>query len=119
MPSSPWSRRIRMRPEIIRQVFRKELRETLRDRRSLAITFGIPLLLYPLLMLSVAGLSVSTQRRMERQTIRLAVVHPEAAPHLLGQLRRRESGVQLVPTAMPRTALAGNQVDAVLVLPPE
>ena len=51
-----------MRGEIIRQVFLKELRETLRDRRSLAIMFGIPLLVYPLLTVGFATLSASRRR---------------------------------------------------------
>jgi sodium transport system permease protein len=106
-----------MRLDIIREVFRKELRETMRDRRSLAVTFGIPLLLYPMLMLTVAGLASSTQRRMEQQTVRVAVANPEAAPHLITLLRQPDRGIQLLTPATPRAALAANQVDAVLMLP--
>ena len=38
-----------MRFSIVRSVFAKELREMLRDRRSLTVMFGLPLVLYPLL----------------------------------------------------------------------
>jgi len=40
-----------LRLRIVNIVFRKELREMLRDRRSLAVMFGVPLVLYPLLYL--------------------------------------------------------------------
>ena len=43
-----------MRRERVRAVFFKALRETRRDRRSLAVMFGIPLLLYPLMTLGMA-----------------------------------------------------------------
>jgi sodium transport system permease protein len=107
-----------MRLEIIRQVFLKELRETLRDRRSLAAMFGIPLLLYPMLTLGMATLTASTQRRMTRQTSRVAIKNPEAAPHLVERLERLDSGVRIVSATAAKESIAANRVDAVLLVPP-
>ena len=36
-----------IRHRIVKSVFLKELREVLRDRRSLAVMFGVSLVLYP------------------------------------------------------------------------
>ena len=36
-----------IRPRIVKTVFLKELRAVLRDRRSLAVMFGVSLVLYP------------------------------------------------------------------------
>lgn len=107
-----------MRREIVRAVFLKELRETLRDRRSLAVMFGIPLLLYPLLTMGLATLSASSRQRMAAQASRVAVVNPQAAPHLIARLRRPDSGVRLVSPPQPRRALSDHRIDAILVLPP-
>lgn len=107
-----------MRLEMVRAVFAKELRETLRDRRSMAMMFGVPLLLYPLMTLGVASLTASTQRRMVEQPSRVAVLNGEAAPHLLALMRRPGSGVELVSPRDPRKALAAGQIDAVLQVPP-
>jgi sodium transport system permease protein len=106
-----------MRFEIVKVVFLKELRETLRDRRSMVIMFGIPLLLYPLLMLGTAGLGASKVQRMTQQIGRVAVINPAAAPHLIQRLQARDSGLQIIPDADPRAALAADRIDAILIVP--
>src|SRR5204862_6466485 len=73
-----------IRPAIIKIVFLKEMREMLRDRRSLAIMFGIPLLLYPLMTVAVAGLGMQKQKQLEGTKVKLAVLNPSAVPQLLG-----------------------------------
>jgi sodium transport system permease protein len=107
-----------MRFEIVREVFLKELRETLRDRRSLAVIVCIPLLLYPLLTLGMAGLTASTERRKTRQVSRIAVRNPEAAPRLVERLHRPDSGVEVIEAPATRATMAANEVDAVVVIPP-
>jgi len=106
-----------MRLEIVRQVFLKELRETLRDRRSLAVMFGIPMLLYPLMTMGLAGLGVSRQRQMAEQRVNVAVLRPEAAPHLMERMRRPESNIRVKTPREPQAALAEGEVDAVVVVP--
>lgn len=108
-----------MRFEIIRHVFLKELRETLRDRRSLFVMFGVPLVLYPLLILATAGLAAGRATRIERQDSPIAVVNGAAAPHLLGVLQRHGSGLKVVSGADARGGLKAEKVHAVLVVPPE
>lgn len=107
-----------MRLDVVREVFLKELKETLRDRRSLFALFGVPLLLYPLLTLGTAGLVTSTQRRQEQQSRRVAVVRADAAPHLVARIQRPDSGLRLVESADPDVDLARDRVDAVLIVPP-
>ena len=68
-----------MRFSIISIVFRKELREMLRDRRSLAIMFGIPLVLYPALTIIISTLGMSQQKKLHDQVAKVAVVNIEAA----------------------------------------
>ena len=45
-----------MRRHIVWTIFRKELREALRDRRTLFLMIGLPLLLYPLMILGFSKL---------------------------------------------------------------
>ncbi len=110
-----------MRLEIVREVFLKELRETLRDRRSLLVMFGVPLLLYPLLTLATASLGTSTMRRMSERRAPVAVVNGEDAPGLVRRIERSRSGLRLAAPAAAtdaRLALAAGRVDAVLIVPP-
>ena len=76
-----------MRWSIIKIVFWKECREMLRDRRSLAIMFGIPLLLYPLMTVLVASIGLAKSKQLTEHPVKLFVTHPENAPRLM-ELRR-------------------------------
>lgn len=48
-----------MRVAIVRTILFKELRETLRDRRTLLMTVGLPVLLYPLVILAFTRIAES------------------------------------------------------------
>jgi sodium transport system permease protein len=48
-----------MRPHIVFTILRKELTEALRDRLTLAVIIGLPLLLYPLMILGMTKLQKS------------------------------------------------------------
>src|SRR5437870_4373182 len=102
-----------MRCFIIREVFLKELRETLRDRRSLLVTFGVPLVLYPALTLGAAALGASKVgegAERARRPQRVVVINGASAPGLLERLRAKESGVALVSPEHPEEALRDGQV---------
>src|SRR5437667_79630 len=51
-----------LRPRVALTIYRKELRETLRDRRTLVVMILLPLTLYPLLTLTFASLAASQKR---------------------------------------------------------
>ena len=44
-----------MRPHILWTIFRKELTEALRDRVTLLVMIGLPLLIYPLALCHLEG----------------------------------------------------------------
>ncbi|MGD8321089.1 MAG: ABC transporter permease subunit/CPBP intramembrane protease [Gemmatimonadota bacterium] len=96
-------------------VFRKELRETLRDRRTLLVMVVVPVLLYPLLLIVSEQILLFGMRRIESTAAPVAVVG-DAPPELLAlvdsspQLRR----VQL--SGDVATALRLDSVTAVAVL---
>jgi sodium transport system permease protein len=67
-------------------VARKELRETLRDRRTLAIMILFPLVVYPLVSLATAQVMATRVNRSETAVSRVAVIGPA---HLAGGVRAR------------------------------
>jgi sodium transport system permease protein len=78
-----------MRMSVIGLVYRKEIRETLRDRRTLFIMIVLPILLYPVLML---GLTSVAAERVQRLTDRTHVVAVEGAcAGLVASLVKNES----------------------------
>ena len=81
-----------MRRAIVKSVFNKELTDLLRNRRSLMVMFGVPLLLYPVLTISIASLSQSKLDSMTKRIATIAVVNSRAAPRLRQLLEMPENG---------------------------
>jgi sodium transport system permease protein len=97
----------------------KELRETLRDRRTLAVMVLFPLVIYPLVSLVTAQVLAARVARIEAHVARLAVSGP---PVLTGELRRRLTSTEVVVVesadSAARAELAAGRVDAVAEVKP-
>jgi len=70
-------------------IARKELLETVRDRRTLFISFVLPLLLYPALLLGLTQVIGATQRNLEEERQRIAVLGEPEGSGLSEELRRK------------------------------
>ena len=62
-----------MRLSIVWTIYRKELIEALRDRRTLFMMVGLPLLLYPLAMIGMSRLQESQDAQQSARVSRVAV----------------------------------------------
>lgn len=125
-----------LRWPIIRLIFLRELRDQLRDRRTLFMIFVLPILLYPMLILGVTKLADAFQKRVRL----VAIVGTEKLPAVPRLLRGDPPGfdpdlfenpgeaglyqVVVAPVDSPlrsaagrRAALAARDVDVVVVLP--
>ena len=111
-----------MRLDVVRTVFRKELREMLRDRRSLAVMFGIPLLLYPLVAIGVATLGSAKTKELRGQEVRVYIPGgKESVPKLIGLMNDQYTGltaVDLNPEIEPIGALKAGTLQAIVDAPP-
>jgi sodium transport system permease protein len=83
-----------MRFSIAYALFRRDLLEALRDRRTLGLVVLLPLLLYPLLMLGTSTLAGSLVKKLEEKEVKLAVWGP-APGELLERVGQAEH-LQLV-----------------------
>jgi sodium transport system permease protein len=98
-------------------VFRKELRETLRDRRTLLMMIVVPVLLYPALLVVSEQLLLFGQRNLEARASGVAVVGD--APRGLMDLVAAREAISLVPLqGSPEEAVRAETVSAVLVVGP-
>ncbi len=99
----------------LRVVFRKELRDGLRDRRSM-----FSALLYPLVGPLLVGLMLSTviERGRAHETVELPTVGIEHAPDLEEFLHGHDIDVVEGPED-PEAAVESGEVDYVLVIPEE
>ncbi|MBW3627831.1 MAG: ABC transporter permease subunit [Gemmatimonadetes bacterium] len=86
----------------VRKVFQKEIRETLRDRRTLLIMLVLPVFLYPALMVLVQQLVLIGRRSLEEQPVSVSVsgASEPAFAYLAG-----DSALKVARAAAPDPAL--------------
>ncbi|MBI4892235.1 MAG: CPBP family intramembrane metalloprotease [Acidobacteria bacterium] len=86
-----------MRLRVLLTIYRKELMEALRDRRTLFMMIALPILLYPLLMIGMSRLQEGQEAAQTARTSTLAVwgtLSPDARQALLARGK-----IELVPWA--------------------
>ncbi|MFN4291369.1 MAG: ABC transporter permease [Permianibacter sp.] len=74
-------------------VFRKELVDALRDKRSL-ITLAVFVMIYPLMMWGILNTSIQKATKVDRETNEVVVIGASQAPTLMQQLK--EQGVTVL-----------------------
>ena len=102
-------------------VLRKELTETLRDRRALSLLL-LFVLMYPILVGFMLQRQIDRATKPEREGVELAVIGSDQAPTLMNQLRQRNVNITELETMGEEdiNALLRRQtVTAVLRLTPE
>jgi len=97
-------------------VFRKELRETLRDRRTLIVMVAIPILLYPVLLIATEQLALLGIRRLESEASQVGVTGP-ASDDVIDFLASDEA-LELLNVPDPVDAIRSKFVGAVAVFGP-
>ncbi|HJZ12418.1 MAG TPA: hypothetical protein VJ521_09725, partial [Acidobacteriota bacterium] len=102
-----------MRLRQIRTIFAKEILDTLRDRRTILIMIVIPVLLYPGLMIFMNELATAQQAKMERKTLKVAVVNIAEDSELMKRLRSTK-GIELVNVEDPVAAVKEGNLHYVL-----
>jgi sodium transport system permease protein len=98
-------------------IYRKELRDALRDRRTLISSIVVPTLLMPLLLFGVGRLMQRAVAEAREEVPAVAVLGGAGAPALLARLSG-DTRVRLVPVPADwREAIAAKRLRAVLEVP--
>jgi len=79
-------------------VYRKELTEWLRDRRTLISTVLVPLLAFPLLMVGITALATVMIGNAEKEIPKIMILGGEDSPELLERLHKLDN-LAIVPYA--------------------
>ncbi|HKE34085.1 MAG TPA: ABC transporter permease [Candidatus Acidoferrum sp.] len=77
-------------------VYRKELTEWLRDRRTLISTVLVPLLAFPVLMVGMTSLMAVMMNKAEKEVPKVMIVHGENSPELVAALHASKD-LEIVP----------------------
>lgn len=100
-------------------VFLKEVRESLRDRRTLWSALGFGAIFSPLLFAGILSFTIKRNDPLNDQPVLLAVSHTERAPNLVAHLT--EYGITVEPVSYDdddaRAALQDHRQKVVLMIP--
>ena len=96
-------------------IFRKELRDALRDRRTLLTVLFSSVLMGPLVLLAISALVASLESQAELRVVRVAGI--EHAPSLKNFLERQTFVVKAAPPDYETQLRDATLTDAVVVVP--
>ena len=103
-------------------IFRKELRDTLRDRRTLIMMIALPLVLVPGLMLAMAYFQASQHEKAQTRVLDVGLIQNGNARSFADSLRNRPDlrvhAFDSLDTDSARTLVRADSVDAVFVVDP-
>jgi sodium transport system permease protein len=96
-------------------IFKKELKDILRDTRALLTVSLVSILAGPIILLMISNMLAGFESRAER---RIVVVHGiEHAPTLENFLLRETAQIETAPNDYEQALITGRLVDPVLVVP--
>ena len=98
-------------------IYRKELLDTLRDRRTLISSILLPLLLFPLLTLGFGTLAIFLVVKMTRDTAPIMILGEKNAPELVRKLVRERTLAIVPPSADYVKQINDKTVRAVVEIP--
>lgn len=97
-------------------VYRKEVRENLRDRRSLFNSVLLGPILFPILFIGLAYFAGSKQQERAEKVLEVPVVGAEHAPSLVGFLEQQGVIIQPAP-ADPEESVKTQEVQVIIRIP--
>ncbi len=102
-------------------IFLKEAKDTLRDRRTIIMMVGIPLLLIPILMIAMTKIGESQAEKELELKLTVALVHGNLAPGL-AEVIASQNSIELVSVVSEDSAkaqISRDDLDAVFVVSPD
>jgi sodium transport system permease protein len=98
-------------------VYRKELTEALRDRRTLISTLLVPLLLFPLLSVGFGALAVTLVKKAEEETPKVMLLGGTDSPGVLEALRASKK-IEVVPATPDwKDKIINKEIRAAVAIP--
>jgi sodium transport system permease protein len=98
-------------------VYRKELTESIRDRRTLISTIVVPLLMFPVLTVGFGAAMVSLLNKAEKETPQVMVLGGADSPMVLADLKKLE-GLKIVDSTPDwKDRIVNKEVGAAVEIP--
>src|SRR5882724_402493 len=98
-------------------VYRKELTEAIRDRRTLISTILVPLLLFPVLSVGFGSLAVALVGKAKEETPKVMLRGGQDSPLVVEGLKKLDK-IEIVPETLNwRDAIINKEIRAVVEIP--
>src|SRR5260370_35860385 len=101
----------------IGSVYRKELTEALRDRRTLISTLLVPLILFPLLSVGFGALAVTLVKKAEEETPKVMLLGGSDSPGVLESLRASKKIEVVAATPDWKDKIINKEIRAAIAIP--
>ena len=100
-------------------VYRKELLDSLRDRRTVISMFVVPILLFPALSVGFGLLGATMVNKAKEEIPRVMIVGGQDSPRIVDALKKYEK-IRVVPESPDfETQITDKTIRAAVVIPPE
>jgi len=99
-------------------VYRKELTEALRDRRTLISSILVPLLIFPLMSVGFIGVAIELIGKADKETTTVMILGGENSPGLLADLRKSPQFKIVEPAADWKDQIVNKEIRAAVEIPP-
>ena len=99
-------------------VYRKELTEALRDRRTLISTIVVPLLLFPVMSVGFASVASLLLGKAKEESAKVMVLGGDDSPAVMEQLKKLDKVEIVPPTANWKDQVINKDVRAAVEIPP-
>jgi len=98
-------------------VYRKELTDSLRDRRTLISTLLVPLLLFPLMSVGFIGLAETLETKAKKEIPRVMLLGGADSPQVINELRSSKK-IEVVPATPDwRDKIVNKEIRAAIAVP--
>jgi sodium transport system permease protein len=97
-------------------VYRKEIVESLRDRRTVISTIVIPLILFPLIFVAFTGFATGVMKSVQAERSKIAIIGAEHAPKLMA-IVNKAGAFEMVSGEDFETKIVEKELRAVLEIP--
>lgn len=97
-------------------VYRKEILESLRDRRTIISTIVIPLILFPVIFVACGGFASGVMKSVQAERAKIAILGAEHGPKLVEKVREA-AGFEVVGAENFQARITEKQLRAVLEIP--
>lgn len=106
-----------MNLKYISTIWKKELRDTVRDRRTLISMILVPMVMMPLITIGMFRLMQEQAKRQESQIVKVVLEGEKNSEQLATAIRRSEKLEILTIESDPKEAVEREEIDGAIIIP--